>query len=44
MGSLRNNLSWGDQQTPELVDEVAYIYAISYDQKRKAIIQRTAKR
>jgi hypothetical protein len=44
MGSLRNNLSWGDQQIPEPVDEVADIYAISYDQKRKAIIQRTAKR
>jgi hypothetical protein len=37
-------LTWGDQQTPNSVDEVADIYAISYDQKRKAIIQRTAKK
>jgi len=44
MGSSRNNLSWGDQQIPKPVDEVAYIYAISYDQKRKDIGQRTAKR
>jgi hypothetical protein len=43
-GSLGNNLTWGDQQIPEPVDEVADIYAISYDQKRKAIIQRTAKK
>jgi hypothetical protein len=43
-GSLRNNLTWGDQQIPEPIDEVADIYAISYDQKWKAIIQRTAKR
>jgi hypothetical protein len=41
---LRNNLTWGEQQIPELVDEVGNIYAISYDQKRKAIVQRTAKR
>jgi hypothetical protein len=27
-----------------LVDEVADIYVISYDQKRKAIVQRTAKK
>jgi hypothetical protein len=33
-------LTWGDQQIPEPVDEVADIYVISYDQKRKAIIQR----
>jgi hypothetical protein len=43
-GSLRNNLTWGDQQIPESVDEVADIYVISYDQKRKTIIQRTTKR
>jgi hypothetical protein len=43
-GSLENNLTWGDQQIPEPVDEVADIYVISYDQKRKAIIQRTAKK
>jgi hypothetical protein len=44
MGSLGDNLTWGDQQIPEPVDEVADIYAISYDQKRKAIVQRTAKK
>jgi hypothetical protein len=44
MGSLGDNLTWGDQQIPEPVDEVAYIYAISYDQKRKAIVQRSAKK
>jgi hypothetical protein len=44
MGSLRNNLSWGDQQIPEPVDKVANIYEISYNQKRKAIIQRIVKR
>jgi hypothetical protein len=42
--SLGNMLTWGDQQIPEPVDEVADIYAISYDQKRKAIMQRTAKK
>jgi hypothetical protein len=41
---LGNTLTWGDQYIPELVDEVVDIYAISYDQKRKAIIQRTKKR
>jgi hypothetical protein len=43
-GSLGNNLTWGDQQIPDLVAEVADIYAISYDQKRKAIIHRTGKK
>jgi hypothetical protein len=42
--SLGNMLTWGNQQIPELVDEVADIYAISYDQKRKAIMQRTTKK
>jgi hypothetical protein len=41
---LRNNLSWGDQQILEPVDEVADICVISYIQKRKAIVQRTTKR
>ena len=41
---MGNNFTWGDQQIPDLVDEVADMYAISYDQKRKAIIQRTAKK
>jgi hypothetical protein len=44
IGSLGNILTWGDQQIPELVDKVAYIYAISYDRKRKSIVQRTAKK
>jgi hypothetical protein len=43
-GSLGNTLTWGDQQIPEPVDEVADIHAISYDRKRKAIIQRTTKK
>jgi hypothetical protein len=43
-GSLGNNLTWGDQKIPDPIDEVADIYAISYDQKRKDIIQRTAKK
>jgi hypothetical protein len=42
--SLGNTLTWGDQKIPELVDEVADIYVISYNQKRKAIIQRTVKK
>jgi hypothetical protein len=42
--SLGNKLTWGDHQIPNLVDEVADIYAISYDQKRKAIVQRTVKK
>jgi hypothetical protein len=37
-------LTWGDQQIPEPVDEVANIYAISYDQKRKSIVQQTTKK
>jgi hypothetical protein len=43
-GSLGNNITWGDQQIPDRVDEVADIYAISCDQKRKAIIQRMEKK
>jgi hypothetical protein len=43
-GSLGNKLIWGDQQIPELVDEVADIHVISYDQKRKSIVQRAAKK
>jgi hypothetical protein len=42
--SLGNNLTWGDQQIPDPVDEVVDIYVISYDQKRKAIFQRNAKK
>jgi hypothetical protein len=42
--SLRNMLTWGDQQIHEPVDEFANIHAISYDQKMKAIMQRTTKK
>jgi hypothetical protein len=35
IGSLRNMLTWGDQQIPEPVDEVVDIHAITYDWKRK---------
>jgi hypothetical protein len=42
--SLGNTLTWGDQQIPEPVDEVADIYAITYDRKRKAIVQWTTKK
>jgi hypothetical protein len=43
-GSLGSKLTWGDHQIREPVDEVGDIYAISYDQKRKAIVQRTGKK
>jgi hypothetical protein len=43
-GSLGNTLTWGDQQIPEPVDEVADIHAIAYDQRKKAIVQRTTKK
>jgi hypothetical protein len=33
IGSLGNTLTWGDQQIPEPVDEVADIHAIAYDGK-----------
>jgi hypothetical protein len=36
-------ITWGDQQIPEPMDEVANIHAISYEWKRKYIIQRTTK-
>jgi hypothetical protein len=39
--SLGNMLTWGDQKILEPMDEVADIHAITYDQKRKYIIQRT---
>jgi hypothetical protein len=29
--NLGNTLTWGDQQIPEPMDEVADIYVISYD-------------
>jgi hypothetical protein len=42
--SLGNTLTWGDQQIPEPVDEVADIHAIAYDRRKKAIVQRTTKK
>jgi hypothetical protein len=42
--SLGNKLTWDDQQIPDPIDKVVDIYAISYDQKRKAIVQRTVKK
>jgi hypothetical protein len=44
LGVNGSTLTWGDQQIPEPVDEVADIHAIAYDRKRKAIIQRTTKK
>jgi hypothetical protein len=44
IGSLGNMLTWGDQQIPEPMDEVADIHAITYDQKWKSIVQRTTKK
>jgi hypothetical protein len=41
---LGNMLTWGDQQIPELMDEVDNIQAISYDWKRKDIMMRTTKK
>jgi hypothetical protein len=37
-------ITWGYQQIPEPMVEVADIHAISYDQKRKSIIKRTTKK
>jgi hypothetical protein len=42
--SLGNTLTWGEQQIPELVDEVVDIQAIAYDRKRKAIMNKTTKK
>jgi hypothetical protein len=42
--SLKNTLTWGEQQIPELVDEVIDIQSITCDQKRKAIMKRTTKK
>jgi hypothetical protein len=44
VGSLRNILTCGDRKILEPVDEVDDIHAISYDQKRKAIVKRTTKK
>jgi hypothetical protein len=43
IGSLGNNLTWGEQQIPKLVDEFTDIQAITYNQKRKTIMKRTTK-
>jgi hypothetical protein len=37
-------LTWGDQQIPELVDDVADIQAITYDKKMKSMMRRTTKK
>jgi hypothetical protein len=42
--SFGNTLTWGDQQIHELVDEVANIHVITYDRKRKVIVQSTTKK
>jgi hypothetical protein len=42
--SLGNTLTWGEQQIPEPVDEVTDIQSITYDRKRKAIMNRTTKK
>jgi len=42
--SLGNILTWGDQQIPKPMDEVADIHAISYDRKMKDIMKRTTQR
>jgi hypothetical protein len=39
-----NTLTWGEQQIPEPVDEVADIQAIAYDRERKFIMKRTTKK
>jgi hypothetical protein len=43
-GILGNTLTWGEQQIPEPVDEVADIQAIAYTRKRKSIRKRTTKK
>jgi hypothetical protein len=43
-GILGNNLTWGEQQIHEPVDEVSDIHAISYYRKRKFIIRMTTKK
>jgi len=43
-GSLGNTLTWGDQQIPEPMDEVADIHVLSYDRKRKSIMRRKTKK
>ena len=42
--NLGNTVTWRDQQVPKPMDKVDDIYVISYDRKRKAIIQRTTKK
>jgi hypothetical protein len=44
LGSLGNTLSWGDQQIPEPVDEIADVQAIAYDRKRKFMMKRMVKK
>jgi hypothetical protein len=42
--SLRNTLTWGDQQILEPMDEVSDIQEIDYDIKWKDIMMRTIKK
>jgi hypothetical protein len=44
VGSLGIMLTWGDKQIPEPVDEVGDIQDISYDWKRKSIMNITTKK
>ena len=44
VGSLRNTLTWGEQQIPKHVDEVVDIQEITFDRKRKSIMKRTTKK
>jgi hypothetical protein len=39
--SLGDTLTWGEQQIPKPIDEVADIQAIAYDRKKKSIVKRT---
>jgi hypothetical protein len=41
---LGNTVTLGEQQIPELVDEIIDIQAIAYDRKRKSIMKRTNKK
>jgi hypothetical protein len=42
--SLGNTLTWGEQQIPEPIDEVANIQVITYDRKIKSSMKRTTKK
>jgi hypothetical protein len=44
VGNLGNTLTWGENQIPDPVDEVADIQEITYDRRRKDIMTRTTKK